>query len=152
MAFPRRTLVTVVAAATLALGGSAAATAGAGDPVTADANAATSSPGEVWKKTTLYFGTGKPDGSEVTPAEFQVFSDKEITGAFPDGFTRLAADGQFKGANGEIVREHSYLVILLYPLNDRKANREIEDIRADYKKEFQQESVLRTDTVEKVSF
>lgn len=151
MAFSRQTLVTVVAAATLALGGSAAA-AGAGDPATADANAATSSPGEVWKKTTLYFGTGKPDGSEVTPAEFQVFSDKEITGAFPDGFTRLAADGQFKGANGEIVREHSYLVILLYPLNDRKADREIEDIRTDYKKEFQQESVLRTDTVEKVSF
>ncbi|WP_244180453.1 DUF3574 domain-containing protein [Amycolatopsis pretoriensis] len=38
------------------------------------------------------------------------------------------------------------------PFGDRDAEREIEGLRAGYEKQFQQESVLRSDSVEKVSF
>ena len=153
MSVSRRTMAAVTAAAVLGLGGGVAASsasAASTGPVSADA--AQASPGEIWKRTELYFGTGKPDGSEVTDKEFATFSDQEITTAFPDGFTRLDGNGQWRGGSGAIVREHSHVIVLLYPFSDSGANREIETIRTDYKKKFQQESVLRTDSVEKVSF
>jgi hypothetical protein len=43
-------------------------------------------------------------------------------------------------------------VILLYPIDDRAANKEIEAIRKDYRRLFQQESVLRADSTDRVSF
>jgi hypothetical protein len=49
-------------------------------------------------------------------------------------------------------KEDSYLLILLYPRDDRDANAEIEEIRADYKDQFDQESVLRADSTDRVSF
>jgi hypothetical protein len=38
------------------------------------------------------------------------------------------------------------------PTRDRQANAKIEAIRSDYKRQFQQESVLRADAVSCVSF
>ncbi len=146
---PRRTLVTAVAAAFVGFGGGL--TASAADTPAAPAQAQ-QSPGEIWKRTELFFGTGKPDGSEVTDKEFAAFSDREITPAFPDGFTRLDGSGQWRGGSGAIVREHTHVIVLLYPFADGTAEREIEGIRAGYRKQFQQESVLRSDSVEKVSF
>jgi hypothetical protein len=46
----------------------------------------------------------------------------------------------------------SKVLILLYPLTDHIANREIEEIRQACKDQFQQQSVLRVDTRERVSF
>jgi hypothetical protein len=102
---------------------------------------------ETYKRTELFFGSSKPDGTAVTPAEFELFLDKEVTPAFPDGLTWLPAHGQWMGG-----KEESYLLILLYPATDRGANREIEEIRTDYKTQFQQQSVLRADSTERVSF
>lgn len=141
-----RTMVAAGTVALLGLGGGVAASA----PSQPDAS--TQSPGELWKRTELYFGTGKPDGTEVTDKEFAAFSDREITPAFPDGFTRLDGSGQWRGGSGAIVREHTHVIVLLYPFDDRDAEREIEGLRDDYEKQFQQESVLRSDSVEKVSF
>lgn len=109
-------------------------------------------PGTPYHRTELYFGTGKKDGSFVTPEEFENFVDKELTPAFPDGLTEVAAKGEWKGASGVPIKEGTYVVIVLYPLSDRHADSEIELIRADYKRFFDQESVLRVDAVEQVSF
>lgn len=105
------------------------------------------SPGEQYKRTELYFGGELQDGTPITPAQFETFLDREVTPAFPDGLTWLPAHGQWKGG-----KEDSYVLILLYPLSDRGANREIEEIRRDYKSQFGQESVLRADSTDKVSF
>lgn len=48
----------------------------------------------VWNRTELYFGTGRPDGSVVSDAEFQQFVDIQVTPRFPDGLTLLAGYGQ----------------------------------------------------------
>jgi hypothetical protein len=153
MALARRTLAAVAVAGLLGLGGGVAASSASAAPAgkTAAADSA-QAPGDLWKRTELFFGTGKPDGSEVSDQEFAAFSDAEITPAFPDGFTRLDGNGQWRGDSGAIVREHSHVIIVLYPFSDTSANRRIEKLRVDYKLKFQQESVLRTDTVEKVSF
>ncbi|MFL6125600.1 DUF3574 domain-containing protein [Actinophytocola sp.] len=122
-------------------------TAGAAESDTANAAVPAPTPGESYKRTELYFGGSRPDGSVITPAQFELFLDKEVTPAFPDGLTWLEAHGQWMGG-----KEDSYVLIILYPFSDRKANRELEEIRGDYKAQFDQESVLRADSVQRVSF
>ena len=81
-----------------------------------------------------------------TDEEFFAFLDAVITPRFPDGLTLLKGDGQFRGEDGVIVKEDSFVLILLYPLEDvRVSNRRIDVIRERYKDEFQQQSVLRVD-------
>jgi hypothetical protein len=97
-------------------------------------------------RTELYFGSNKPDGSAVTPEEFQRFVDNEITPRFPDGLTLLTGLGQFRGSSGVIQKERSMLLILLYPVDTaRRSGEKIEQIRTAYERAFQQESVLRAD-------
>ena len=96
-------------------------------------------------RTELFFGTAKPDGV-VTETEFLTFLDREVTPRFPDGLTLLRADGQFRGENGVIVKEDSFVLILLYPVEAfRDSSRKINAIRQLYKEMFDQESVLRVD-------
>jgi ribosomal protein L31E len=107
---------------------------------------------EIWQRTELYFGSAKPDGSVVTEEQYQQFVDAEVTPRFPDGLTVLTGYGQFRSSAGPTIKERSMVLILLYSLRQRDANRKIEEIRAAYKRQFQQESVLRVDSLAAVSF
>jgi hypothetical protein len=108
------------------------------------------SPGTTFLRTELYFGSQKPKG-QVTPAQFDWFVDRVVTPRFPDGLTQLTGKGQFLGSTGPI-EEKSFVLILLYPVSDSAANQEIEEIRKSYRLLFQQESVLRADSRDLVSF
>jgi hypothetical protein len=107
--------------------------------------------GTIYQRTELYFGTDREALPPVTDAQFEAFVDATITPAFPDGLTELTGDGQWLGDNGP-VQERSHEVILLYPTSDRTASNRIETIRTAYKKQFEQESVLRDDSLDRVSF
>ena len=107
--------------------------------------------GDLFLRTELFFGLSKPDG-EVTEEEFQQFLAQHITPRFPEGLTVVTGLGQFRNASGIIIQERSKLVILLYPPDQAHASRRIERIREEYKTLFQQESVLRADSRECVSF
>jgi len=98
-------------------------------------------------RTELFFGTDKPDGSEISKDEFRRFLKEEITRRFPDGLTVLTGTGQFRDAeNDKIIREKSMVLILLYPLDKQEESHEkIEQIRKAYKERFKQQSVLRVD-------
>jgi len=108
--------------------------------------------GERFARTELFFGSARA-GGEVTEAEFKQFLDAFITPRFPDGLTLLTGLGQFLGAAGP-VQERSFLLILLYPDKDLGENsKKIEEIREQYKHQFDQESVLRSDRCcERVGF
>ena len=125
----------------------AATTAGANQQTAG----AVASHGTLFHRTDLYFGRDRP-GGEVTEEEFSHFMDVEVTKRFPDGLTLLSGQGQWQDESGTVVKEKSKLLILLYPLSDRQADREIEEIRTAYKAQFQQSSVLRVDTLDQVSF
>jgi hypothetical protein len=142
----RRTAIAGMITALL-LGVTAAGATGTAASDTTSAPNAAATPGEAYKRTELYFGGSRPDGTAITPADFELFLDKEVTPAFPDGLTWLEAHGQWMGG-----KEDSYVVVILYPFSDRDANRELEEIRTDYKEQFDQQSVLRADSVERVSF
>lgn len=110
--------------------------------------------GERFARTELFFGSEKPDGSEVTNEEFTMFLNEVITPRFPDGLTLLVGRGQFLNAQGKLVKERSWLLILLYPVAvHQDSSMKIEEIRMLYKQCFQQESVLRVDhCCERVGF
>ncbi|MDX2392585.1 DUF3574 domain-containing protein [Streptomyces sp. NPDC054904] len=103
--------------------------------------------GEPYRETRLYFGTQRPDGREpVGEAEFLRFLDHDITPAFPEGLTLQDGRGQWRGQDGTTVRETSYEVILLYPEKEAEERSvRVERIRQTYEKQFQQDSVGRSD-------
>jgi hypothetical protein len=96
-------------------------------------------------RTELFFGTAKSDGV-VTEEDFNKFLDEVVTPLFPDGLTVIKADGQFRGADEVTIKEDSFVLVLLYPLDGQKASsKSIDFIREEYKRQHQQESVLRAD-------
>jgi len=110
---------------------------------------------ETFVRTELYFGTEPRGIAPVSDAEWRDFLDFVITKRFPEGLTVITADGQFQDDWGNVIKEKTMVLILLYPLREwKKRNESIEFIRDSYKKAFKQQSVLRvhSGTLMKVSF
>ena len=89
----------------------------------------------------LYFGTGRAVGV-VTSEEWSKFLEVAVTPRFPQGLTVSQASGQWRGADGSIVRESTYVLHLLHP-SDAQSEAAVAAIVAAYKAQFQQEAVLR---------
>lgn len=89
----------------------------------------------------LYFGTIQPSGS-VTPEEWADFLRNIVTPRFPQGLTVWPASGQWRGADGRVVREASFVLNILHE-NDAASEQHIREIVAEYKTMFRQEAVLR---------
>lgn len=91
----------------------------------------------------LFFGrdiAGKPGVSEE---DWQRFLDEEVTPRFSEGLTVEDAYGQWKGADGAIVREASKHLIVVEASHDTD---KLAAIREAYKRRFHQESVLLLET------
>ncbi|HEV2528504.1 MAG TPA: DUF3574 domain-containing protein [Thermomicrobiales bacterium] len=103
---------------------------------------------EAWVQSELYFGRGTDDTeSEITDEEWQDFLDSEVTPRFPAGLTVLESYGQWQNSAGEVNSEDSTVLIILYPMDPSGATSDLlEEIRDAYEVQFDQESVLRTDT------
>ncbi|MCF8067835.1 MAG: DUF3574 domain-containing protein [Desulfobacterales bacterium] len=108
-------------------------------------------PGERFIRTELIFGLSKTNGTIITESEWQQFVDENITPQFREGLTVIGAYGQWMMTSGDVVKEPSKIVILLHKQTSETDNK-IESIRKDYKKLFQQESVLRITEDVAVSF
>lgn len=89
----------------------------------------------------LYFGTAKPAGV-VTAEEWAEFLRSTVTPRFPQGLTVWPASGQWRGADGAVVREASYVLVLIHP-DDATSEKAVLEIATTYKARFQQEAVLR---------
>jgi len=101
---------------------------------------------EPFIRSELFFGSERGNQPEVSNEEFKQFLDESVTPRFPDGLTVLKGFGQFREANGEIVQEGSFVLVLLYPNETRRdSSNKIEAIRTEYLQRFGQESVLRVD-------
>jgi hypothetical protein len=89
----------------------------------------------------LYFGTAKPDGV-VSSQDWARFLESTVTPRFPKGLTSSRASGQWRGADGEIVREDSHVLQLLHS-DDAATENAIRELVDVYKTQFRQEAVLR---------
>lgn len=99
----------------------------------------------------LYFGRNIGDSSTVSDSAWAAFVRETITPAFPEGATVWSADGQWRGPDGKLVRERSFVVELLH-LVTPDVERRVQTIIDDYKKRFAQQSVLRMVTNVRASF
>jgi len=74
-----------------------------------------------------------------------------VTPRFPGGLTVCDASGQWRGSKGTVEKESTKLLILIHEATGAQ-EKSIEEIRAEYKRRFQQESVLRVDMAVGASF
>jgi hypothetical protein len=98
----------------------------------------------------LYFGTGKPTGA-VTAEEWAEFLRDTVTPRFPQGLTVSQASGEWRGADGALVHESSYLLHLVHA-GDASSEKNVAVLVSVYKERFQQEAVLRVKVQACVSF
>ncbi|MBX3369695.1 MAG: DUF3574 domain-containing protein [Nitrospira sp.] len=89
----------------------------------------------------LYFGTAKPSGI-VTAEEWAAFLDETVVRSFPEGLTSWAATGRWGNAAGLTEREQSYLLQLAHDGSQEK-DRAVQQVVQRYKRQFQQEAVMR---------
>jgi hypothetical protein len=91
-------------------------------------------------RTTLYFGTNRPNGS-VSELDWQLFVRDEVTTRFPDGLTVWDAYGQWKPPGGELTQERSKVLLIVHD-DSAPARKSVLDVIARYRKMFEQQSVL----------
>ena len=87
-------------------------------------------------------GRGGPSGEVVDQDEWDQFLADTVTPRFPDGLTVLDGRGQWRGSDGAIQKESSKVLIILAP--DEYADDLIEEISDEYKRRFDQDTVLKT--------
>ena len=107
--------------------------------------------GRMYMRTELVFGMSRHQAPDISEAEFERFIDEQIAPRFPEGLTIVSGDGRFKDAKGNIVQEASKLLVVLYQFGQERS-RQIDEIRSAYRTQFQQQSVLRIDEMQCVSF
>lgn len=88
----------------------------------------------------LFFGRSTADGM-VADADWDAFLASEVTSRFPEGLTVLDAYGQWRSSSGELLREHSKVVLIVAPPGGA-AKEHARSIADAYKSRFDQESVL----------
>lgn len=94
----------------------------------------------------LYFGRNIGNTLSVTDSTWAVFV-REVVGARLDGFTVYAAEGSWKGT-----REPSFVLEVVHPERSASADSAIVAIIGEYKRRFNQESVLRVVTNGRASY
>lgn len=107
--------------------------------------------GDIMMQTTLWFGMNKPKGGTVTSLEWQQFVDNDVTPRFKEGLSVYDAKGQWLGESGKLARENSKALLLIHN-PDRSSSDSINGLRDIYKKRFEQESVMRVDSLVCVAF
>ena len=118
----------------------------------ADADAPTCPEGaEPFVKYELFMGRGDRSGEVVDDAAWAMFLGDTVTPRFPDGLTVLDAQGQWRDPEGLVQKERSKLLVVLTP-PDGDSTLLLNEISDEYKRRFNQESVLRVVSDACVSF
>ncbi|MBS0583715.1 MAG: DUF3574 domain-containing protein [Proteobacteria bacterium] len=111
-----------------------------------------------WVRTELYFGVGviSDQGEEANAAaneaRWRDFLDREVTPRFPDGLSVFDVYGQWRTqGQSHVERLHSKVIMLLHA-DAPKQRADLDAIRAAWKKETGDLSVLRVTQPADVSF
>ncbi len=112
----------------------------------------TAPPKNDWIETQMFFGLTEGN-TRIPDDQWHDFIDKSVTPRFPDGFTILYGDGQYRASNNEIHKEPCAVLIILYQTVDhRRDDGLLNAIAQDYDRRFHQESVLRSDSAARAEF
>ena len=127
---------TILLLALLALGGCAS--------TGSERSAANTCGGSAMIETQLFFGLSRPRGGTVSDSNWNEFLQEEIVPRFAEGFSVIDSTGFWlDGQRKQTITENSKIISRLLRPGDAEAITQIIDA---YRKEFEQESVLRVDT------
>lgn len=90
----------------------------------------------------LLFGRAIPAGGVVDEAAWSRFADEVVTPRFPDGYTVLDADGRYRHRDGASTITEPSKVLVVVATEPATALARAQEIAAEYKRRFAQESVL----------
>ncbi|MGH2567124.1 MAG: DUF3574 domain-containing protein [Bacteroidota bacterium] len=107
---------------------------------------------ELWVREELTFGSDIPGGGMVTEEDWRQFLGEVVTQRFPEGFSVFSSYGQYLMSTGTIVKEKGWTIVLYVRELTPEKNRFIQEIIAEYKQRFRQESVLRASSPARVRF
>ena len=99
----------------------------------------------------LFMGRSSQSVEVVDDTAWASFLEDTVTPRFPDGLTVFDARGQWRDSEGLVRKERSKLLVILAPAGDDQM-RSIDEVSDEYKRRFNQESVLRVVTDACVSF
>ena len=108
--------------------------------------------GELWTEYRLFMGRGSGDVEVVGDADWDAFLAETITPRFPDGLSVIDVAGQGTTADGTLERERTKMLLILAPPGDEAALDRMNEVSAEYKRRFNQNSVLRVITEACVAF
>jgi Protein of unknown function (DUF3574) len=100
----------------------------------------------------LYFGRTTADSLVVTDSAWAGFLRDVVSSRLPSGFTYWVARGEWRGPDGRVRREPSFVLEVVHPPRSAPSDSVILGIIAEYKRRFSQESVLRVITSGRASF
>ena len=90
----------------------------------------------------LTFGLSIHDTGMVSDAAWQAFVDEVVTPRFPEGFAWFRTEGQWRYANGKIVKEPGRIIEIIH-VPDAASEAKVEEIAKIFVKKFDQEAVGR---------
>jgi hypothetical protein len=100
---------------------------------------------------TLFFGRDILMSGEVSDQQWGEFVENVITPRFPQGLSVWPVSGQWKMADGTIIKEKSFALNVVHD-DSAARNTAVEEIMNTYKTRFQQEAVLRIKSTACVSY
>ena len=104
-----------------------------------------------WVSDRLFFGRDIPGGGCVSEEEWAAFLAEVVTPRFPEGLTVLRGEGQWRGTDGVVVREQSFVVEVTHAPS-AQVDAALDEIAEEYKRRFRQEAVMRVRTRAEVEF
>ena len=107
---------------------------------------------EEFAEYSLFFGRSDSTGAEVVSEEaWDEFLADTVTPRFPDGLTVMDGRGQWQLESGAVQKERTKILYVLTAPGDGGL-RLLGEISEEYKRRFEQESVLVTSNTTCVSF
>ena len=95
-------------------------------------------------RTELYFGA-------IARDQWDEFLAQVVTPRFPDGLTWFDTHGQWQNRAGVLTRQDSRVLILIHAPSPEK-DRLIDEVRAEFKTRYKEQSVLRATQAVTASF
>jgi hypothetical protein len=89
----------------------------------------------------MVFGRNIGEKPGVSESDWQDFVDREVATRFPTGFTVMDAIGQWRGEEGQHVRESSKVLLIVLSGAPHEGER-LAGLARAYKHQFHQQSVL----------
>jgi hypothetical protein len=96
-------------------------------------------------RTDLYFGMSIPGGGNVSPEQWQRFSDSIVSPLFPEGYTEGNVAGKWRDTESHLTITEQTKVLTFIGKKSKIRQKNLDTLIHIYKLKYQQQAVLRTD-------